>query len=142
MRQRGRKSRFANELNVIAGGFVDKRPKPPDRLSNECKILWRDIVRDEPPELFATAATRDMLLDYCLTRELIERVRKQIADTDDADAKTRKLVWDLTKSLSILIRDSVLLATKLRMTNKSRYSKIEAGTASRNTLKEDKPWQL
>ena len=46
----------------------------------------------------------------------------------------------LLRARDIEVRAATTLATKLRMTNQSRYSEKTAHTASQNTLKGIKPW--
>jgi hypothetical protein len=149
VRQRGRQSKVARQVDrqfkVIEGGFGGKRPDPPEGLSERSKALWRAIVNDEPADLFATTATRDMLTDYCFYREKIEDLKAQINEFPAEgykSSKGRAILLQLRRAISGFTRDAASAARQLRMTNQSRYRPENASTASRNTLKGIKPWEL
>jgi phage terminase small subunit len=145
MKQRGRQSRVASELQVIAGSFGATRPDPPDHLTKRSKEIWQAVVQDEAPTHFSTAATRDLLKDYCHAREWVEILQTKMTEfppDDIATVKGRNALEELRKTLSGFMRDAVTLATKLRITNQSRYTPRAAQSASANTLKGIKPWEL
>jgi hypothetical protein len=146
MTQRGRKSEESKRFKVIEGDFAGKRPDPPADLSARQGMIWRAICDDEPLTHFSTAATQQMLRDYCFHIEQGEKVKATIDSFPVVEAlkseKGRKAYRDLSKSLDIHTNASARMATKLRLTNQSRYTPLSAATASRNTLKGIKPWEI
>jgi len=85
------------------------------------------------------------LKDYCFAREEAEKTKATIAQFPADGLKSekgRKAYREMSRSLDIHIRAAGLMATKLRLTNQSRYTPQAAATASRNTLKGLKPWEL
>lgn len=146
MKQRGRQANpETTGLTVIEGDFGRKRPEPPSTLTERQAAIWVETVEDEPLELFATAATRDMLRDYCAARSTIDSLTDSINQFPESALKTVKGLQHFTglcKTRDINIRSAATLATKLRMTNQSRYTEKTAGTAASNTKKGLKPWDF
>jgi hypothetical protein len=146
VKQRGRKSEQQTAtLNVIEGGFAGVRPDPPADLTTRQQEIWRATCHDEPIAYFSTAATQELLKDYCFHREEAERAKLTISQFPTEGLKSekgRKAYGALSRSLDIHVRAAALMATKLRLTNQSRYTPMAAATASRNTLKGQKPWEI
>jgi hypothetical protein len=143
MGKRGPKSSV--ELKVIQGDFGRDRPEPPPDLTPEQIGLWRRIVQDEPIDFFATAVTRDLLKDYCRVRSAVEFVSANIDQFPRNGLRSkdgRKLYLQLAQIHREHIRAMASLATKLRLTNQSRYTPQVAATSSRNTAKGIKPWEM
>lgn len=136
---RGRKK----ALTVIPGGFGTGRPPPPVELSDRQAQIWRDVVETEAAELFATAATKNLLVDYCRHREtgesysvLIESFDRDWIKTEDGLNRFRALC----RGRDVETRAAVTLAMKLRLTNQSRYVKDAAAVASRKAAGV-RPWE-
>ena len=143
MVKRGRPSAEDAELTVIKGSF-GKRPDPPDDLNDEQKDTWRALANSEPQDFFTTAALRNMLKDYCRARSEIERLCRIIACFQDDWIKPEEGARRLQLYLHMRndeIRRASDLATKMRLTNQSRYTPQAAATAARNTLRGTKPWE-
>jgi len=142
MRQRGRKTTTGVDPRVIEGGFA-QRADPPDDLVPEAAAIWRLIVSSEPPDLISTAATRDLLKDYCRHRATADKV-SAIIDLFQADwLKSKdgvKRYSDLCKVRDAEGRAAADKATKLRLTNQSRWHPTTAARASANMLKGPMPW--
>lgn len=127
----------------VLPGREERRPPPPEGLTDDQARLWRDIVETEPQELFASEARKHLLRLYvehatfrANLQGLIDRVPiEKILDPDTEDGFERMLrVRDReTKTL-------VSLATRMRLTNQSRYTPTAAGTAGRNHNPGAKPW--
>jgi hypothetical protein len=139
MKQRGRKS--TAQLTVIAG-TIDGRPKAPTSLSSDEAEVWNGIVSSEPADFFRTAAVRDLLAAYCEHRcravwikEEIETALKPGSEDTLAD------VDRLMKMAERETRTCVTLATKMRLTNQSRYQPSVASAAARNASGPRKLWQ-
>jgi hypothetical protein len=144
MNKRGRKSAVEAGLVVIKGNFDKGRPDPPDDLTDEQKATWRSIAGSEPKDFLATAALQSMLKDYCRARSEIERLSRIIAYFQDDWIKPEEGARRLQLYLRMRNEESKRatdLATKMRLTNQSRYTPQAAATASRNTLSGPKPWE-
>ena len=140
MAQRGRRS--AASLSVV-GGSIDGRPSPPDDLNERQQEVWRRTVANEASDCFKTAALQQLLKEYCRhvvtaakLAEMIEAIEardEMPADLSDYDGLLRMRDRE-TKAIASK-------ATKLRLTNQSRYTPGAAATASK-TAGERKPWQV
>lgn len=141
MAARGRKSTAA--LSVVAGNF-GSRPDPAPELTDEQAEIWRETVSSEAADFFGTAALRSMLADYCRHRASA-KVVSEIIDTFKPEwlkaAEGAKRYYGLLKMRESETRAAASLATKLRLTNQSRYTPQAAATASRNATKGYKPWE-
>jgi len=143
-RKRGRPQKD-DKLNVIDGGFAGavKRPDPPAYLPPEHKRIWREIVASEPVDFFQSQATQDMLVDLVGHRVEINRLNVVIYQFKNEWIKNGegfKRYNALIKTRGIETSNSSKLATRLRLTNQSRYTPAAAATASRNTSKV-RPWE-
>lgn len=146
MKQRGRKSKaaVAADLVVIEGDFGRERPLPPSDLTPRQAEIWTAIVNDEPLDHFSTAATREMLMDYCQHRETLEIINNTMNQFHAEwlkSANGAKRFNQLCKMRVLETRAAASLATKLRLTNQSRYTPRAAQSASANTAKGNKPWE-
>jgi hypothetical protein len=137
---RGRKK----ALTVITGAFGTGRPPPPVQLTKRGAEIWRDVVGTEAAELFATAATRNLLADYCRAREtaetyttLIESFNPEWLTTEDGLKRFRSACH----GRDVETRAAVTLAMKLRLTNQSRYVKDHSVVASRKASGQ-RPWEV
>jgi len=143
MIQRGRKSAAAQSVTVVDGGFK-KRPEPPADLTERQASIWREVVASEPTQFFDTAATRTLLTDYCRHCETAEILTNLINTFKPEWIRAEEGAHRLNGLLKMRERETraaVSMATKLRITNQSRYENRGAFTASRNTVKGPKPWE-
>lgn len=142
MGQRGRKS--GASLSVIAG-TIDGRPRAPDDLTEDQRQVWDRTAGTESADFFRSAASQQLLKEYCrhvvtagkLSR-MIDAIERMdiLTPTDGAAYETLLKLRDReTKALS----DK---ATKLRLTNQSRYTPQAAATAAKKGATERKPWQM
>jgi hypothetical protein len=140
----GRKSTAA--LSIASVSQIDGRPRAPADLNAFQQEVWDKTVANEAVETFKTAALQQLLKEYCrhvssaaLLTEKIDSFDSQWLDTDEGLERYTKLVRTRdceTKALA----DK---ATKLRLTNQSRYTPGAAGTASKKSSSEaSKPWQM
>jgi hypothetical protein len=135
----------AASLSVVARTEIDGRPKPPSDLNAFQQDVWQKTVANEAADTFKTAALQQLLKEYCrhvssaaLLTEKIDSFDSQWLDTDEGLDRYTKLVRTRdceTKALA----DK---ATKLRLTNQSRYTPGAAGTAAKKSGEAKKPWQL
>lgn len=142
MAKRGPKS--AAELALVSTTTFGERPKPPDDLTERQAEIWRETVDSEPVKLFCTAVLQGMLADYCRHREAAELVSGVIS-TFKADwlksAEGAKRYKELLQMRDLETRAAVGIATKLRLTNQSRYTPQAAATAAKNAVIGSKPWE-
>lgn len=145
MAKRGPKSSAARELeNVVVGNF-GRRPEPDEGLTPEEDEIWRATTASEAADFFNTAALRGLLKDYCRHRASAEKISEviNVFKTDwlkNADGAGR--YRDLLKMRDAESRAAADKATKLRLTNQSRYTPQAASTASRSAAKGIKPWEV
>jgi hypothetical protein len=144
MSKRGRVSAAERNITVIEGTFGEK-PAPPEELNADQAEIWRRIVASEPGDFFSTATVRDLLVDLCRHRETVDKISERV--------EAFKVEWfqsaegTRTYALLLKMRDSEVraittLATKLRLTNQSRYEPNKAARLARDTVKGAKPWEL
>lgn len=140
MAERGRRS--AASLSVVAGS-IDGRPKAPDDLTKEQCEIWDRVVANEAADTFKTAALQQLLKDYCRhTASALKLARMIEAVEGLAEMKTDDLE-DYDRLLKMRDRETKAIAdkaTKLRLTNQSRYTPQAAATAAKKGS-ERKPWQ-
>lgn len=145
MAKRGRASADDIATGVVINGQFGLRPEPPAELDAAQAEVWRITVASEALEFFATAALRALLKDYCRHRVEVERI-SLILNSFQLDwiknAEGAKRYSDLLRMRERETRSAYMVATKLRITNQARYTTLSAGTASRNTLRGTKPWEL
>ena len=130
-------------MAVISGNFGE-RPDPPEDLNERQAAIWREVVSSETVDLFATAATRALLNDYCRHREATEILSRTL----DAFLPEWIKSEDGGKTYTMLLRGrqsearaAMTTATKLRLTNQSRQTPKAAATAARNSSKGVRPWE-
>lgn len=145
MRQRGRKSPSARAV-VINGGFAWRLEPPPEGLTERQAEIWRSVIATEAPNFFATGALRGLLADYCRRSEsaeivsgIIDQFKLEWLKTGEGALRYKLLL----QVRDLEVRGATSLATKLRLTNQSRYTTQSAATATRNNLAQvAKPWEL
>jgi hypothetical protein len=141
--KRGRKSLEELSTPVIVPGNFGRRPEPPVELTDKQVEIWRLVVSSEPQDFFKTEALRGMLADYCRHREsanmvsaVIESFKSEWLKSNEGAKRYKALV----QMREIETRAAAGLATKLRLTNQSRYTPDKAATASRNAAIGKMPW--
>jgi hypothetical protein len=141
MGERGRKSTAS--LSVIPGG-IDRRPEPPAEVTEPEAEVWTRTVEGEAADVFGTAALQQMLKDYCRHVIAAERLGLVI-EANMQTTESEVSIKDLDCLLKMRDRETKAIsdkATKLRLTNQSRYTPRAAGTAAKNSAQASKPWQM
>lgn len=126
--KRGRKS--SASISIITGG-LGERPKAPDDLSASQSAIWDGIVATENPDFFNTAATKGMLAQYCRHADTAQQLSCVVDAALDADETRLK---ELNLILAMRDRESksaLQFATKLRLTNQSRFQSKTADVKAR-----------
>jgi hypothetical protein len=122
MRRAGRIS--AAEAAIVAPDFGGKRPDPPPELTERQQAIWRETVAAEPVGFFTNGAVLGMLADYCAHRDVAEKLTQMIDAFEDDWLKDREGLnryHTLLKMRELETRGAAHLATKLRLTNQSRF---------------------
>ena len=142
MASRGRKS--AASLAVVKDIPTPDRPAPPAHLNARQAEIWQDTVSSEADKLFSTAVLKGLLADYCMRREASELI-SEIISTFNPDliksADGAKRYKELLQMRDLEVRGSTQIATKLRLTNQSRYTPQAAATAAKSSGVGTRPWE-
>ncbi len=139
MKKPGPKS--AASLSVITNAKVIKRPKAPVDLTSEMKQEWGEVVNRLPSDWF-TRETHSILTQYCRHVIAARRVSQLIEQVENAEN------WDVDyydKLLKMQERESrtiTSIATRMRITQQSKYTAKSANTASNNSESDIKPWEM
>lgn len=144
MGARGRKSSSEQNVTVIEGTF-GTRISPPEGISDEEKQIWNETVASEPTDYFDSAAKKALLKDYCRHRATAENVSGIIYSFQAEWLKTAegaRRYRELTKIRDVECRAAADKATKLRMTNQSRYTPQGAAGAAKRAAKTTFPWEI
>ncbi len=144
MRTRGRRS--AAETAIVVTGAFGQRPEPPPQLTERQAEIWREVVASEDVAFFSSAALRGLLADYCRHRDAVEKISEQINKaTSKSWPRTRPAVGKyqlLLRMRAEEVRGAGMLATKLRLTNQSRYVPHAAARAAQKAPKAaGMPWE-
>lgn len=140
MAERGRRS--AASLSVVAGS-IDGRPSAPDDLTKEQRDIWDRVVANEAADVFKTAALQQLLKDYCRHTATALKLARMVEAMEALLEMSPDDLSDYDKLLKMRDRETKAIAdkaTKLRLTNQSRYTPQAAATASKKGA-DRKPWQ-
>ncbi len=139
MGKRGRKSAAEIALAPVVG--IVPRPGAPDELTDEEAVEWEAIVARMPGDWF-TRETWPLLVQLCRHIVAARRVAQlvhQAEQSDDFDM----INWDrLLRAQECQSALLMSLATKMRLTQQSRYGPRAAATAARNAGDGPKPWEF
>lgn len=141
MAERGRKS--AASLSVVVGS-IDGRPQPPTDLTKVQREVWERTVANEAADVFKTAALQQLLKEYCRHVASADKLSKLIDNIERLDEISPMDAASYEALLKLRDRETKALAdkaTKLRLTNQSRYTPQSAATAAKKST-ERKPWQM
>lgn len=132
----------AAALAVVAGTDIDGRPRPPLDLTEFQREVWERTVANEAADTFKTAALQQLLKEYCRHVETADRLSRKV---DRATEDGSNLPFQEVEALiRMRARETAALtdkATKLRLTNQSRYTPGAAATAAKKAAPAKKPWQ-
>lgn len=140
MAKRGRRS--AASLNVVSVSF-GARPGAPVELTAAQAKIWVDTCATEAPAFFGSAALRGLLADYCRHRESADMLSGLIDKMGPGDLATpegAKRYYSLLRARDLESRAVSMVATKLRITNQSRYAARGAARAAANAPAA-RPWE-
>lgn len=140
MEGRGRKS--VDALSVVTS-IPGQRLEPPAALSEREAGVWRAIVATKPHDWF-NADTIPLLMDYCRAAVAADDLAGEIRKFKKipSGAKFARYVA-LRKLQDQNTRIMATLATKMRLTQQSRYTPQAASTANRRAGGDSaKPWEF
>ena len=124
--------------NVVSLSPPSVHLEPPAGLTEDQAEVWRSVVGARSSDFFGEDAV-PLLEEYCrvvvMCRLLAIQIEAGIAGGDAAELKT---LLDMRDKES---RRMTSLATKLRITNQSRYTPQAAGTAAKRGAG-GKVWQF
>lgn len=142
MADRGRKS--AASLSVVVGS-IDGRPSPPTDLNKAQAEIWERTVANEGADVFKTAALQQLLKEYCRHIVSAAKLAVMIEAMEHLKQMSPEDLGDYDKLLKMRDRETKAIgdkATKLRLTNQSRYTPQAAATAAKKSNGDLKPWQM
>lgn len=134
MLQRGRKS--SESLSVVRVAPHERVP-PPDRLGDDESAIWREIVSSKPADWFGPD-NLPLFEHYCSMAAESRRVARKLREVSPECLEDYDRLINLQTKIGGQLAS---LATKMRLTQQSRYGARAAATASdRATPK--KPWEF
>lgn len=132
------------KITVLQGG-LSRRPDAPDDLTEAQASIWTATVESEGPEFFNTAALRELLKDYCRHKVTAAALTEQVEKYDATSVMAPDVAQTFDRVTKMRDRETKAaadLATKLRLTNQSRYTPKAAATAAKNATVSKKPWDI
>lgn len=141
MKQRGRKSTAS--LSVVGGGVAGNLPEPPAELSEREAAVWNSVVSTKPSDWF-DEDTFPLLSDYCRHTVRQDDISRMINKFDSAPCDSDELrVFDnLLRMSERETRAKMSLATKMRITQQSKYGARQAEAKDRRGGGHKRPWQF
>jgi hypothetical protein len=142
MRQRGRKS--AASLAVAdASTHLTQRVTPPADLTPIQRHYWVEIANSLPADWWRDD-NKSLLAEYCRTHSTLAFINAQIDELEARDpvAVDTMMYLELLKRRESLVRLQLTQATKMRLTQQSRYGARAASTASDAPKGKGSPWQF
>ena len=139
MKQRGRKS--AAELAVVTP-FRARLLEPSPDLSPDEASIWGKVVATKPGEWW-DAGSLPLLSQYCrasVQADLIGELVRKVGDAMLTDPDELGRYKELRKIQATLSSELSALATKMRLTQQSRYNAKNSDTSARKANGR-KPWQ-
>lgn len=117
------------------------RIQPPSDLTAEELALWTAVVESKPVEWFGEDSA-PLLTEYVRAvakSSELDRVIKSLSEDGEGWKETAKPIMDFMKMRDMEAKRAVSIATKLRLTQQSRYTPQAAATATKKAGGE-RPW--
>jgi hypothetical protein len=134
----------AAALSVIAPlPAALQRPEPPEELTAEEAVGWREVVGRLPPDWFSRPS-HALLVAFCrsvvkarMIARLIDRLRRESSEADfDLPRFDR-----LTTMAERECRAISSLSTRMRLSQQSRYTEVTARRKANDPNASRKPWE-
>ncbi len=136
MNTRGRKS--AASL-VVVSSAIPQRMEAPSILSLAQAAIWVKVVNTKPVDWFAEDSA-PILIEYVRAVDTCNMLAPVISQTmAEGDPKAIK---EILKVRDTEAKRAADLATKLRLTQQSRYTPQAAATANKKSQNAAKPWEF
>jgi hypothetical protein len=137
MNQRGRKGSNVVPLpGCEASAAPGHLPEPPADLTKAEREVWRTVVATKPAEWFS-ADIHPLLADYCTACVQQAAARKVLNSCKKAGVLEKAAA---VKAFDLLAKLKLSLATKMRLTQQSRYTPQASATAARRAAGA-RPWE-
>lgn len=125
-------------LSVVAVGLPE-RLAPPDDLTSDQAARWEAVVASKPVEWFGPDSA-PLLKEYVRAEAMCDLLAVQIEGAiAGGEPGEVKALLDMRDKESKRLTS---IATKLRLTQQSRYTPQAAATADRKAGAGRKPWQF
>jgi len=134
MQQRGRRSIESLSVVQVAPGA---RVSAPDRLTDDQRSIWGSIVDSKPADWFGSDNLA-LLEQYCCVQTEARRIASKLREISPECLDDYERLIALQNRVSGQLAS---LATKMRLTQQSRYGARAAATASDRTAIK-KPWEF
>lgn len=131
----------AESLSTVTN-LPGQRLQPPERLGVEAAEIWREVVATKPHDWF-NADSAHLLEAYCHAVVSHRLVSVGVAAYTSAQMAAPKgvAVYDqMTRMQERQARVMATIATKLRLTQQSRYTPQAAATAAKKVGGGARPW--
>lgn len=129
-------------LEVVQVTVLDHRIQPPDNLTKRQKEIWIKIVSSRPHDWF-TKDIEGLLTAYVESIASHERLSEKINEIESGkvllELQEEKCIYEMRCKQASLMQN---LATRMRLTNQSRYSPDVAHTKTSKVANSNKrPWE-
>src|SRR5215212_9757776 len=114
-----------------AAELAIQRPKAPADLTKEQTEVWREIINEMPADWFGPE-TAPMLSQYCRHIDAARKVALLIGQAEKGEQFAVEDYARLLKMQETESRAIASLATKMRLSQQSKYGARGADTAQRN----------
>ena len=131
--------------SVIAGGFGSAKAAPPEGMPERQAKIWQAVVKGEPPAFINSGTSQGLLQEYCRHRAVVDEVSELIDEFPRealVEAKGMHRYEWLLKVRRVEAKAAMEIATKLRLTNQSRWQPASAALAAEAAGTETKPWDI
>ncbi len=110
---------------------------PPSDLTTRQAEIWRDVVESKPIEWFGPDSL-PLLKEYCRAAAVCDVLEGRVAAAlEGSDAVVARAYLDMRDKEA---KRAALLATKLRLTQQSRYTPQASATANKRAAGR-RPWE-
>jgi hypothetical protein len=130
-------SRQSAEAASVVALVPGTRAPVPAELSEAEAAIWRDVVDSKPAEWFGPDSL-PVLKEYCRAADMCDRL-VPLVEKAMASGKGK----DIVEILAVRNKEATrvaALATKLRLTQQSRYTPQASATANRKVAGGKRPW--
>lgn len=114
------------------------RMQPPGDLTSEQASVWREVVDAKPVDWFSEDSA-PLLSEYCRAAVMCKTLAVMV-EAAIAGGEVKELS-DVLRLRDMEAKRLTSIATKLRLTQQSRYTPQAAATATKRAAGGKKPWE-